>query len=1079
MTAPAIADTLRRLRGQAPTLSDADLLRRFLAGRDEAAFAALVARHGPLVLGVCRRALGDAHAAEDAFQATFLLLARRAARLRSPDALAGWLHGTARRVARQLRRGDDRRRRREQRHTPPAAPPADVTWRELRRLLDAELARLPAAYREPLILCYLEGLTQAEAARRLGCGLAVLRGRLERGRQALRKRLEKRGLPLAATLLVSAGLSGTAVSATLREAAVRAALGGQVAPVVAALAGDGAGLLAVIRAWRPITLLLAAGVVTLGLAAAGPTPSAPPPSAPPPATTAEAPRLDRYGDPLPEGAIARLGTVRFRQSFHLFSLAFSPDGRTIVAGSPGRNACLWDVTTGREILQFEQGEYARSVAFSPDGRTVALAVRGKKAILCDAATGRVTRTLDGHTSSVVGVAFSPDGRSVATGSYDKTARVWDVATGREVARMEGHEKEVQALAYSPDGKLLATASFDGTARVWDAFTGRERAVLRGATKELMAVAFAPDGKTVAASGEEPHIHLWDATTGRELRALDTASPRVHALAFAPDGKSLASGQGDGTVRLWGPATGTELRRWKASGGVLISAVTFAPDGQTLATGAGWGSTVRLWGPATGTEVRPTTGHHGFVQSLRYCDGGRSLVSVSRDREAITWHPATGRQVARLPSIPMSFHAPAVAADGRMIASAEGPEGIVTLSDTVAGREARIIGRHGGYVVAVALSEDGKFVATGGEDRTAKVWEVTTGRLRHQFREAEMVYAVAFSPDGKLLASGTYANNYRPTGETVRLRDMATGELVRTLPRGFNTWSLAYSPDGRRLAAAPGFLPDPRDTVYPITAPIQVFEVATGKELCALDQPRGAYGVAFSADGEILATGGTDDDSTVRLWEMATGQELRRFVGHHTSAGPVAFAPDGRTLASGGGDSTILLWDLTGHRAAARPARPPADAWADLAGADAARAAQSVWDLALAGPAGVEFLRSHLPAARPADPEKVARLLADLGGDAYRAREAATAELRRIGPGTEPALRRALADRPPLELKRRAEQLLAELDHGPEALRGLRAVRALEQTGTPEARAALAALAGGDPDARLTRSARAALGRIAP
>src|SRR5438046_639289 len=184
---------LRRLAAGPTAAPDADaaLLSRFVRDRDEAAFAALVARHGRMVLGVCRRVLGDAHAAEDAAQATWLALARKSPALRRPQALAAWLHGTARQLALNIRRGDERRRQVEARNaqaapTIPQSDPLDVlTARELLQVLDEELQRLPEVYRLPLILCCLEGRSPGEAAARLGWTPGSVKGRLERGRKHL------------------------------------------------------------------------------------------------------------------------------------------------------------------------------------------------------------------------------------------------------------------------------------------------------------------------------------------------------------------------------------------------------------------------------------------------------------------------------------------------------------------------------------------------------------------------------------------------------------------------------------------------------------------------------------------------------------------------------------------------------------------------------------------------------------------------------------------------------------------------------------------------------------------------------
>jgi RNA polymerase sigma factor (sigma-70 family) len=249
MTAKPFGPVLRHLRRlaapAAEPASDRTLLERFTARHDEAAFSELVRRHGPLVQGVCRRLLGDIHAAEDAFQATFLLLATRAGSLRRPESVGCWLHGVARRVALRARVRADRLRRRERRAdvkavARPAA--AELSWREVCAVLDDELARLPERYRAPLVLCYLEGRTRDEAAKQLGWSVTVLRGRLERGRDRLRQRLTRRGLGLEAALLVEA-VAPVDVSAGVVEATVRAVAGGaarSVAVVCSPKTGPGA-----------------------------------------------------------------------------------------------------------------------------------------------------------------------------------------------------------------------------------------------------------------------------------------------------------------------------------------------------------------------------------------------------------------------------------------------------------------------------------------------------------------------------------------------------------------------------------------------------------------------------------------------------------------------------------------------------------------------------------------------------------------------------------------------------------------------------------------------------------------------
>jgi RNA polymerase sigma-70 factor (ECF subfamily) len=203
---------------------DRELLERFVRARDQAAFAALVHRHGPMVLGVCRRLLHDAHEAEDAFQATFLVLAHKARSIGRPEQLGPWLHGVAYRTAARARQAAQRRARRREAAPPPDGDPAaEVVWRELRQVLDEELGRLAQKYRAPLVLFYLEGKSTEEVARQLGCAKGTVQSRLARGRDRLRDRLVRRGVALSVWVMVGL-LMEKAAPAALAEGTIKAAV---------------------------------------------------------------------------------------------------------------------------------------------------------------------------------------------------------------------------------------------------------------------------------------------------------------------------------------------------------------------------------------------------------------------------------------------------------------------------------------------------------------------------------------------------------------------------------------------------------------------------------------------------------------------------------------------------------------------------------------------------------------------------------------------------------------------------------------------------------------------------------------
>jgi RNA polymerase sigma factor (sigma-70 family) len=262
-------------------LNDADLIARFVRGRDGDAFAALVRRHGPMVYAVCTRTLGDLHAAEDAFQTTFLVLLYQARRLRHPERLAGWLHGVASRVSRKARAEAARRAAHERLAESRVESPAmdDIQWRDLRPVLDEELERLPEQYRAPLVLCYLESKSREEAARQLGWSPGSLKGRLERARELLRGRLARRGLALSVgtlAVVLSENAAAAAVPPAVLNTTLQAAaplLAGQLAasalPAEFLAVAEGTGCIATLVPALKQILSVVAAMVCIGGGLAG------------------------------------------------------------------------------------------------------------------------------------------------------------------------------------------------------------------------------------------------------------------------------------------------------------------------------------------------------------------------------------------------------------------------------------------------------------------------------------------------------------------------------------------------------------------------------------------------------------------------------------------------------------------------------------------------------------------------------------------------------------------------------------------------------------------------------------------
>jgi RNA polymerase sigma factor (sigma-70 family) len=593
---------LRRVLRDWVGLTDGQLLEAFISRHDEAAFAALVRRHGPMVWGVCRRVLGNHQDAEDAFQATFLVLVRRAASIASPELLANWLYGVAHQTALKARATAARRKERESQVTEmpePAAPQLDQ-WRDVWPVLDEELSRLPDEYRGVVVLCDLEGKARREVAVQLGCPEGTVASRLARARAMLAKRLTRRGVTLSAGALAAAlaqqaasGVPNSVVGPTIKAAALlaagEAATAGLISPRVAALTEG------VMKAtsFSKLKAVLAV-VVVLGFLAAGATILTCRPSA------GQEDREPAAGKPV-DAPLQIIPRNRMTHDRAVYSVAFSPDGKTLASGSY-QTIKLWDVTTGKEKATLKGHTHnVFSVAYSPDGKTLASASEDQTIKLWDMATAKEKATLKGHTGTGWSVAFSPDGKTLASGSMDKTIKLWDVKTAKEKATLKGHTDTVRTVAFSPNGKTLASGSDDLTIKLWDLVTGKEKATLKGHTDFVYIVAFSPDGRTLASGSEDRDdqtIKLWDVATAKEKATLRHTSV-VFSVAFRPDGKTLASGSIDNTLKLWDVATGKEQATLKEHTKPVTS-VAFSLDGKTLASGS-VDQTITLWDVQPGNK----------------------------------------------------------------------------------------------------------------------------------------------------------------------------------------------------------------------------------------------------------------------------------------------------------------------------------------------------------------------------------------------------------------------------------------------------------------------------------------------
>jgi WD40 repeat protein len=768
----------------------------------------------------------------------------------------------------------------------------------------------------------------------------------------------------------------------------------------------------------------------------------------------------------------RIGTTRFRPGVFIATIAYAPDGKTIVSAATDRYIRFWDAATGKELRSVRTASWAEHVAYSPDGRLLASFCMGKVS-LWETDTGKEIRSWkhDGRA-----LAFSADGATLASGG--STLALWDVATGKERLAWPAKSR-LNWIAFAPDGKTLVSRAWDQTVRTWDTATGKELHAWQneGAPGGGTGFDMSRDGKRIASPGKDGAICLYDVATGKKTGTWE-AKNRGGAVTFSVDGKLLASVE-DSVIRVRLVATG-ELVCSCPRPRSYFPALAFSPDGKTLAAGEA-GCTIRQWEMPSGKEIA-TPGHDApVVYSCAFVPGSRTLATVGIDYRVRLWNAGTGQEVRHWDAETTEFSRLQFSPEGRLLA-ASGDDAKIRLWDVQTGKELQAWNEHAG---ALAFTPDGKVLISAGLDRTPnrpirdsiiRTRDVATGKELHSWTvPGYHLNALAVSPDGRALISAGYDSllNAPVPFRSIRVWDLATGKEVsaaRFKRKTADAFRITLSADGKLLASIEG-------------NQVRLWEVATGQEIRAWTM--NCSSLTFSPDGRLLAIG--DQEGTARLLDVATGAQVWTGQGHRSSVWLLGFSGDGAILASVGPDTSALLWDVSRWSqkqqspAGALSAEKMNSLWSDMASNDPRQAFAAIHQLAGAGNLAVPFMQERIkpPVGVPA--KRLEQLLVDLDSPSFEVRNKASEQLQKLGELAEPALRQALTAQPALELRQRLEKLLEDAPSfrvpAPDQLQALRSVQVLERIGTAAAQEVLQVLARGAQGARLTAEAQAAVDRL--
>jgi WD40 repeat protein len=615
-------------------------------------------------------------------------------------------------------------------------------------------------------------------------------------------------------------------------------------------------------------------------------------------------------------------------SSEVLSFAFSPDGNYVASTWCEERYELMctkgivqvrEVSTGNEIVHTTYEGYMTSVAFSPDGKTLAAGSSDGPIILWDMRTDQPADQPLSGPLGIVNLAFSLDGKTLVAAGWNEI-RMWDVETRHPIGQpLTGHE-DILSVAFSPDAQTLASGSRDGTIILWDVETHQplSQPILGSATHSVNSVAFSPDGKTLASGSDE--IILWDVKTQEPMgQPLTGHTSSVLSLIFSPDGKTLASGSDE--IILWDVATQEPIGQpftSDTSDTREVLTVAFSSDGQTISSGSRDG-TIILWNIEPRLSIgQPLTRHADSVFGLAFSPSGKTLASnhcgepfpefISCDEgEIILWDVLTHQPIGQPLKRTTGFvRGTAFSSDSQTLVSGSGA-GTIAVWDV---ETHQLIGQplEAGTFLGMALSPDSKTLASDSGDHAVSLWDVKTrqpiGQPLLDYTDpltgyTDWVSSLAFSPDGKILAAG-YWNR-------IILWDVQTQQPMGQ-PLTGHTYlipSLTFSPNGKILASGSEY-------------EIMLWDVET-RQLIGQPLDNAGISLAFSPNGKTLVSGGYDN--RVILWDVETQQPIGQSLSWDTSVTSdisellsaitgVAFSPDGKTLASGSDDGTIILWNLS-------------------------------------------------------------------------------------------------------------------------------------------------------------------------
>jgi WD40 repeat protein len=818
------------------------------------------------------------------------------------------------------------------------------------------------------------------------------------------------------------------------------------------------------------------------------------------------PRLDCFGDPLPKGAVSRMGMTQQRHLRHflVMTAAFSADGKIFATAGPD-DIRLWDLATGKLLRLIPDNPQAHgccSLLFLHDGKQLAGAGDDRISIW-DVSTGKRLHELPTNGRGMIG---SIDGKLIAAPAKDDSVSIWDAATLKPVAHLPKHA-ELYLSAWEKNGRGWPAFTKNNAELVmnsgnevyhWDLAKSTLSAQVKIPISLLDRSALSADGRTLVVIHDKGPVAFWDTVTGKERAKLKVglSGDDITAFGFTPSGDTLVTAENPwfnqdqcATITFWDTNTGNKCN------GVIrprmrVKSLYCSGDGHKLLLIGD--NVVHIWDISKGIWISELDAAISAIESLAFTPDNLSLVACRKDGGVRLWDVASGREVRELGGHRGGCSAVMESPDGGAIISA-GSDGYIRVQRADGSKISQIRLGSPRWGVVVALVPSGKKIVSWSYP-TYTVWDFATGaRLASRHDTAAVSFRQGFgefvliSPDAQLVVEELHEPTDAPTEGANRgtgsvIREAETGREITRLRYNDDPAELdAFSADGRVLLTHSHLTKAVGDAWFTQGA-IHLWELATRNERLTIPyrlMNRWISRVGISPNSQVLAI--VWNDNALEFRDAATGKNLATDVGGDAAVKCFAFSPDSKLLATGRADGTILVWQIPTPAVASQRRQGKAARvelwWNDLADGDARRAYAAICQMSRAPADTLRIFRDRLRPAAEAPGEKVRRLIIDLDAGEYAHRETATKELTALRGQARPALREILQSSPSAELRRRIEFILDTRSISGEEIRHVRAVETLERIGNADAQDLLRKLATGMPEAWLTREAQASLRRL--